>query len=230
MQVKHESEIEQLRSKAARHEESARILRGAMSPTPSPDDFEQAERIEADSNRAKDSGALADYLVDQKTKALERYFQEQTGCTVFHQWGIDLHCHRFYFRQEQAAGWRYILDVDQDLAPYEILSSIGAGGMGEVYRARDTRLDRVVAIKVLPPHLADRSELRERFEREARTIASLNHPRICTLFDIGQQDGVDYLVMEYLEGSNDFSGVQVVLGACISGFPFMAAPQVGGPK
>jgi serine/threonine-protein kinase len=72
--------------------------------------------------------------------------------------------------------------------------------MGEVYRARDTRLDRIVAIKVLPTHLADRSELRERFEREARTIASLNHPHICTLFDIGQQDGIDYLVMEYLEG------------------------------
>jgi eukaryotic-like serine/threonine-protein kinase len=86
------------------------------------------------------------------------------------------------------------------LGPYEILSAIGAGGMGEVYRARDTRLDRVVAIKVLPTHLADRSELRERFEREARTIASLNHPHICTLFDIGQQDGIDYLVMEYLEG------------------------------
>jgi eukaryotic-like serine/threonine-protein kinase len=86
------------------------------------------------------------------------------------------------------------------LGPYEILSSVGAGGMGEVYRARDTRLDRIVAIKVLPSHLADRSELRERFEREARTIASLNHPHICTLFDIGQQDGIDYLVMEYLEG------------------------------
>jgi eukaryotic-like serine/threonine-protein kinase len=85
--------------------------------------------------------------------------------------------------------------------PYEILSAIGAGGMGEVYRARDTRLDRIVAIKVLPTHLADRSELRERFEREARTIASLNHPHICTLFDIGQQDGIDYLVMEYLEGA-----------------------------
>jgi eukaryotic-like serine/threonine-protein kinase len=86
------------------------------------------------------------------------------------------------------------------LGPYEILSSVGAGGMGEVYRARDTRLDRIVAIKVLPTHLADRSELRERFEREAKTIASLNHPHICTLHDIGQQDGVDYLVMEYLEG------------------------------
>src|SRR5712672_337059 len=86
------------------------------------------------------------------------------------------------------------------LGPFEILSSIGAGGMGEVYKARDTRLDRIVAIKVLPTHLADRSDLRERFEREARTIASLNHPHICTLFDIGQQDGIDYLVMEYLEG------------------------------
>jgi eukaryotic-like serine/threonine-protein kinase len=86
------------------------------------------------------------------------------------------------------------------LGPYEILSAIGAGGMGEVYRARDTRLDRIVAIKVLPTHLADRPELRERFEREARTIASLNHPHICTLHDIGQQDGTDYLVMEYLEG------------------------------
>src|SRR5712672_2018591 len=86
------------------------------------------------------------------------------------------------------------------LGPFEILTAIGAGGMGEVYRARDTRLDRIVAIKVLPTHLADRSELRERFEREARTIASLNHPHICTLFDIGQQAFIDYLVMEYLEG------------------------------
>src|ERR1700681_3109796 len=86
------------------------------------------------------------------------------------------------------------------LGPYEILSNIGAGGMGEVYRATDTRLDRIVAIKVLPPHLADSSELKERFEREARTIASLNHPHICTLYDIGHQDGTDYLVMEYLEG------------------------------
>src|ERR1700751_2022093 len=86
------------------------------------------------------------------------------------------------------------------LGPYEILSAIGVGGMGEVYRAKDTRLDRIVAIKVLPPHLADSSELRERFEREARTIASLNHPHICTLYDIGHQDGTDFLVMEYLEG------------------------------
>jgi len=86
------------------------------------------------------------------------------------------------------------------LGPYEILTAIGAGGMGEVYKARDTRLDRIVAIKVLPTHLADRSELRERFDREAKTIASLNHPHICVLYDIGHQDGTDYLVMEYLEG------------------------------
>src|ERR1700693_3650657 len=86
------------------------------------------------------------------------------------------------------------------LGPHEILSAIGAGGMGEVYRARDTRLDRIVAIKVLPPHLADRSELRERFDREAKIIASLKHPHICVLHDIGHQDGIDFLVMEYLEG------------------------------
>jgi eukaryotic-like serine/threonine-protein kinase len=86
------------------------------------------------------------------------------------------------------------------LGPYEILTAIGAGGMGEVYKARDTRLDRIVAIKVLPTHLADRSELRERFDREAKTIASPNHSHICTLHDIGHQDGIDYLVMEYLEG------------------------------
>jgi serine/threonine protein kinase len=86
------------------------------------------------------------------------------------------------------------------LGPYEILSALGAGGMGEVYKARDTRLDRIVAIKVLPAHLADRAELRERFDREAKTIASLNHPHICTLYDTGHQDGIDYLVMEYLEG------------------------------
>jgi len=86
------------------------------------------------------------------------------------------------------------------LGPYEILSAIGAGGMGEVYKARDTRLDRIVAIKVLPAHLADRADLRERFDREAKTIASLNHPHICTLYDTGHQDGIDYLVMEYLEG------------------------------
>src|SRR5438309_3877686 len=92
------------------------------------------------------------------------------------------------------------LQSSQRLGPYEILAAVGAGGMGEVYRARDTRLDRTVAVKILPDHLASRAELRERFEREARTVASLNHPHICTLHDIGHQDGTDYLVMEYLEG------------------------------
>jgi len=86
------------------------------------------------------------------------------------------------------------------LGPYEILSPIGAGGMGEVYKARDTRLDRTVAIKVLPEHVASDPDLKQRFEREAKTISSLNHPHICTLYDIGSQDGIDFLVMEYLEG------------------------------
>src|ERR1700693_6238492 len=92
------------------------------------------------------------------------------------------------------------LNAGTRLGPYEIVSSAGAGGMGEVYKARDTRLDRTVAIKVLPTHLAGRAELRERFEREAKTIASLNHPHICTLYDTGHQDDIDFLVMEYLEG------------------------------
>ena len=86
------------------------------------------------------------------------------------------------------------------LGPYEIRDQIGAGGMGEVYRATDTRLDRTVAIKVLPEHLADDPQRRERFEREARAVSSLNHPHICTLHDVGEQDGIHYLVMEYVEG------------------------------
>src|ERR1700684_691087 len=86
------------------------------------------------------------------------------------------------------------------LGPYEIQSPLGAGGMGEVYRARDTRLGRDVAIKVLPAHLYSNPDLRQRMEREARSISSLNHPNICTLHDIGSQDGVDFLVMEHLEG------------------------------
>src|SRR5262249_21374271 len=86
------------------------------------------------------------------------------------------------------------------LGPYEIMAPIGAGGMGEVYRARDTRLDRIVAIKVLPAHLCSNPDLRQRFEREARAISSLNHPNICTLHDIGRQGGIDYLVMEFIDG------------------------------
>jgi eukaryotic-like serine/threonine-protein kinase len=86
------------------------------------------------------------------------------------------------------------------LGPYEIQSPLGAGGMGEVYRALDTRLQRIVAVKILPSHLSENPAAKERFDREARTISSLNHPNICTLHDVGHQDGVDYLVMEYLEG------------------------------
>src|SRR5262245_54166247 len=86
------------------------------------------------------------------------------------------------------------------LGPYEIVSPAGAGGMGEVYRARDTRLDRIVAIKVLPQHLSSNATLRQRFEREARAVSSLVHPHICVLHDIGRQDDVDFLVMEFLEG------------------------------
>ncbi len=92
------------------------------------------------------------------------------------------------------------LSLGTRLGPYEILSPLGAGGMGEVYRARDTRLDRTVAIKVLPAELAQNPERRARFEREARAVSALNHPHICTLHDIGREDGVDYLVLEYLEG------------------------------
>src|SRR5271155_5424056 len=86
------------------------------------------------------------------------------------------------------------------LGPYEIQSPLGAGGMGEVYRARDTRLDRTVAVKILPSHLSDNPEAKQRFDREARAISSLNHPNICTLYDVGHQDGIDFLVMEFLEG------------------------------
>src|SRR6202051_3802639 len=86
------------------------------------------------------------------------------------------------------------------LGPYEIQSPLGAGGMGEVYRARDTRLDRTVAIKILASHLSSSPELKQRMEREARSISALNHPNICHLYDIGSQDGTDYLVMEFLEG------------------------------
>ena len=86
------------------------------------------------------------------------------------------------------------------LGPYEIQSPLGAGGMGEVYRSRDTRLDRTVAIKVLPESMAQNTEFRQRFEREARAISALQHANICTLYDVGSQDGIEYLVMEHLEG------------------------------
>src|SRR5450432_3961530 len=86
------------------------------------------------------------------------------------------------------------------LGPYEILAPIGAGGMGEVYKARDSRLERMVAIKVLPQHLSSSAEVRQRFEREAKTISQLSHPHICALYDVGREGENEYLVMELLEG------------------------------
>jgi serine/threonine protein kinase len=92
------------------------------------------------------------------------------------------------------------LSPGMHLGPYQIISTIGAGGMGEVYRAIDTRLERTVAIKILSSHLSSNADLKRRFEREAKTISSLSHPHICALYDIGHQDGIDYLVMEFIEG------------------------------
>src|ERR1700724_1542931 len=86
------------------------------------------------------------------------------------------------------------------LGPYQIVAPLGAGGMGEVLRARDTRLNRAVAIKILTQGIAEAPEVRQRFEREARAVSSLNHPHICALYDVGHQDGIEYLVMEYIEG------------------------------
>src|SRR5947209_7718224 len=86
------------------------------------------------------------------------------------------------------------------LGAYEIVALIGAGGMGEVYKARDTRLDRTVAIKVLPPHASSDPDARVRFEREARAVAALDHPHICAIYDIGSEGATDFLVMQYLEG------------------------------
>jgi serine/threonine protein kinase len=92
------------------------------------------------------------------------------------------------------------LEAGTHLGPYEIVGSIGAGGMGEVYRARDARLNRTVAIKVLAGHISERPDLKARFEREAQTLASLSHAHICPVFDVGRHDGTDYIVMEYIEG------------------------------
>jgi serine/threonine protein kinase len=86
------------------------------------------------------------------------------------------------------------------LGPFELLGPLGIGGMGEVYKARDTRLNRTVAIKVLPSHLSENPDRKARFDREAQAISRLTHSGICALYDVGHQDGVDFLVMEYLEG------------------------------
>ena len=100
------------------------------------------------------------------------------------------------------------LEAGSRLGPYEILGPIGAGGMGEVYRARDTRLDRVVAIKTLPAALVAHPGVRQRFEREAKAISALNHPNICSLYDVGREEEVDYLVMEHLEGETLHERIQ----------------------
>ena len=94
------------------------------------------------------------------------------------------------------------LSAGTKLGPYEIIAPIGAGGMGEVYRAKDTRLERTVAIKVLNSKLDMSAELKARFEREAKVISQLQHPNICVLHDIGSENGTDFLVMEFLEGES----------------------------
>jgi hypothetical protein len=108
------------------------------------------------------------------------------------------------------------------LGPYEVVAALGAGGMGEVYRARDTRLGREVAIKVLPQHLSANPEVRVRFEREAKTVSSLHHPHICTVFDVGREGDTDYLVMELLEGET--LAQRLVRGA----LPGSELLQIGG--
>jgi eukaryotic-like serine/threonine-protein kinase len=94
------------------------------------------------------------------------------------------------------------------LGPYEIIAPLGAGGMGEVYRARDPRLEREVAIKILPANLSSGPNLRQRLEREAKAVSKLSHPHICTLHDIGRQDGIDFLVMELVSGES-FCGTRL---------------------
>src|SRR5713226_6846367 len=93
-----------------------------------------------------------------------------------------------------------MISAGSRLGPYEVISALGAGGMGEVWRARDTRLERTVAIKVLPERLSSSPDVRQRFEREAKTISALSHPHICALYDVGREGETEYLVMEFLEG------------------------------
>jgi serine/threonine protein kinase len=90
--------------------------------------------------------------------------------------------------------------IGQFLGPYQVLSKLGEGGMGEVYKARDTRLDRTVAIKVLPPEVAGDPAWRTRFEREAKAVAALDHPHICGIYDVGSVNCTDYLVMPFVDG------------------------------
>ena len=110
------------------------------------------------------------------------------------------------------------------LGPYEVTAQIGVGGMGEVYEARDTRLDRIVAIKVLSPDIAGDPDLRPRFEREARAIAALDHPHICAVYDVGNSEGVEFLVMPYLEGET----LAARLARSPDGLPLAEALEIGG--
>jgi len=100
------------------------------------------------------------------------------------------------------------------LGPYEIGALLGVGGMGEVYKARDTRLERTVAVKVLPSEVANDAERRARFEREAKAIAALDHPHICALHDVGEHDGVHYLVMQHLDGETLAARLGRTKGPC----------------
>src|ERR1035438_478543 len=103
-------------------------------------------------------------------------------------------------RGKLETGQGFRLSTGDKLGPYEIQRPLGAGGMGEVYCARDNRLGRTVALKILSARVTEQAGMRRRFETEAKTISSLNHPHICTLYDLGCQEGVDYVVREYLEG------------------------------
>ena len=114
------------------------------------------------------------------------------------------------------------------LGPYEIQSLLGAGGMGEVFKARDTRLDRTVAIKILPAALAADAQFRDRFEREARTISQMDDPHICALYDVGVEQGMSYLVMQYLEGET--LAARLTDGALPVSEALKIGVQISGPS
>ena len=129
------------------------------------------------------------------------------------------------------------LSAGSRLGPYEILSALGAGGMGEVYRARDTRLDRTVAVKILSDSLAVDQRFRERFDREARAISRLTHPNICILYDVGEQDGAAFLVMELLDQrqrralrAHEFCFSLQVMQTRVHGMAFNRASAIGSPQ
>jgi len=109
---------------------------------------------------------------------------------------------RSAFQQSSVSHFPFRLSSGAKLGPYEVLEPLGAGGMGEIYSACDTRLGRTVALKILSERIMDQPGFRERLEREARTVSHLNHPQICTLHDIGRDRGIDYLVMEFVEGQS----------------------------